>query len=261
MRTRTNYTEYLTTRLRLLDWMIEVFEAFANRGTDEYTYFRAVSILDSMIEAQKVKQDNLHIYGVAAINIASKLLDYKPISINDCFEMIVHEEYSRKEILKRVNKTLNYLGFEFTEPTWLEYLDKLIYDVFGDHRDQLCVFNVRQVALFALHAMIMDVMFYSKQPKLIAAMALYYSVNAYYSDWMESNNGKRELALRMKQVLDNKKLIVKTICETIVIPETHLNAHMKELYGYLEAIREKIEEQYLEHLGKMFHINVKKDDG
>lgn len=253
MRTRTDYSDYLQTRARLLDWMIEVFEAFADKGTDEYTYFRAVHILDSLIDKQKVKEDNLHIYGVAAINIASKMLDYKPITIDDCYKMVVHEEYTRKEILKRVNKALNLLHFDLNQPTWVEYLDKLIFDVFGDHREELSVFNVRQAALFALHLMYVEVKFLSIQPKIIAAIAVNYAVNSYFEAWEKNTIDKIAGAFQQINTIKNKDKIIESICRVVRIPLPFMNENMRVFYGYLGNLVENLEENHMEHLFNLFN--------
>jgi hypothetical protein len=106
----------------------------------------------------------LHPSGIAATFLASKLLDYRPIDLTECYEQMGHSQIERNDILKTVTSMINKLQFKLNIPTWLEYLDKLIFDVFGDFREELSLFNIRQVAMFVLHIMVYEVHNYSNPP-------------------------------------------------------------------------------------------------
>lgn len=257
MRTKAKYNEFLGVRAKLIDWMIEVFEAFSDTGSNEYTFFRAVFILDCLINEDRIAdEDHLHIYGVAAINIASKLLDYKPITVEDCYTKILQGCYERGEILDRINKMLNYLNFEINTPTWLEYLDKLIFDVFGDYRSNVSIFNIRQVALFVLHVLIYDVRSYTNQPRVVVAIALLYSVNAHYMEWEKSCN--KNNALEIMNGRNNKEQIIESISKKAIIPIPMLNSHLRELYGFMGKVKDKMVgvDCEFDHLQKLFNINT-----
>ena len=50
LRAHSKFTEFLEVRAKLIDWLVEVFEAFAYKGTNEYSFFRAVFLLDLFID-------------------------------------------------------------------------------------------------------------------------------------------------------------------------------------------------------------------
>lgn len=85
MRKQDDYRELLDTRAKMVDWMIEVLMVYSSRGSNEYTFFKALTIFDFMIDQKLVDVDTVHIYGIASLYLASNILDKNQMTIEDAF--------------------------------------------------------------------------------------------------------------------------------------------------------------------------------
>jgi hypothetical protein len=90
-------------RARMVDWMIQVFRVL--KRSQDKTFFLAVSILDRFFAAmQKMKlvisKQDLHIFGVVAIFISSKVEDVIPIFMNDILKSAAHGKFTQAEIIQ-----------------------------------------------------------------------------------------------------------------------------------------------------------------
>lgn len=80
-------------RLRLIDWMIQVFRVF-KRSSPE-TYFLAVSILNRYLrvaesQGDPIQTNDLYIVGLATVFIASKFEDKIPITLEELYRDAGH---------------------------------------------------------------------------------------------------------------------------------------------------------------------------
>lgn len=87
-----------------------------------------------------------------------------------------------------MNKTLKALDFNMRIPSWIEYLDKIIFDVFGDYRNNMAEFNIRQTAVFVLQACAYDPKFYGYDPFYFSTVALIYSINCFFNSYEQTSH-------------------------------------------------------------------------
>lgn len=239
--------ELLDIRAKMIDWMIEVFTVYHSKGANEYTYFKAVIFLDTLINMNVISEDNIHIYGIAVMYLASNILDFKPMSINEAFQDLGHGLFGEQQILKHVNKTIERLEFNFRMPSWIEYLDKVIFDAFGDYRESLEVFNIRQTAVFVLHACAFDVKFYTTEPFLLATIALVYSISCYFSEPVKGQDTATKES--------RKATIIKELLNQRKIKMAAVRQGLEELNIYLEDVKLKVQDSSYRQLSKIFNYN------
>lgn len=85
-----------------------------------------MSILDRFFEArgrtgQSLDKEDLHLYGLTAVFMASKLEDMMPISMNDILYSAAHGKFQQKQVLKAEVEILQALGFKLlTLPTLVD---------------------------------------------------------------------------------------------------------------------------------------------
>jgi hypothetical protein len=79
----------------MVDWMIEVFANYKSTSTDK-TYFRAVSLLDHFfkLSSRTLKESDVHLFGIAAMFLATKQEDISHISLDDIVEKVGHRKFS-----------------------------------------------------------------------------------------------------------------------------------------------------------------------
>jgi hypothetical protein len=70
----------------MVDWMVQVFRVM--KRSQDKTFFQAVSILDRFFKArseasQPITRDDLHIFGLVSVFLASKIEDVIPIYMSD----------------------------------------------------------------------------------------------------------------------------------------------------------------------------------
>lgn len=85
-------------RARMMNWLIEVCYSYRQSWQ---TFWAAISILDMLIiEKGKVKVENIHLYGVTALFMASKYHEaYRILKIESIVEKVVYFKFSEAQIL------------------------------------------------------------------------------------------------------------------------------------------------------------------
>jgi hypothetical protein len=254
MRKAQSCEELLDIRARMVDWMIEVFTVYSGKGSNEYTYFKAVVFLDTLIDSGVVNPDNIHIYGIACMYLASNILDYGPMTIEEAYKDLAHGQFKKDYILKYINKTIEALEFNFRMPTWIEYLDKVIYDTFGDYREHLAEFNIRQTAVFALHACAFDVRYYSWDPFHLATVTLLYAINCFFSTFEKNQRSVSELEKMMAQT--SQENIVNHILNLRKANRPSVRQGLQELNEYLESLKARVKDSTYKQLSNLFHFEL-----
>lgn len=90
---KTQVSEYL--RAKMVDWMLEVFGNYENTSSNN-TYFRAVGLMDQFLlrALRPLKNEDLHLVGIACLFLASKQEDVYHISLEDVFNKVGHRRFS-----------------------------------------------------------------------------------------------------------------------------------------------------------------------
>ena len=73
--------------------------------------------------------------------LASKILDYMPIELDFVHGQVVHKEFTKQQISNYELMVLEILQMDLTFPTWMDFLDKYIFDVFGYYRVDYAIFH------------------------------------------------------------------------------------------------------------------------
>lgn len=90
--------------------MIEVHSAY--KFTPK-TYFASVELMDRYFKAeqQRLPITRLHIIGVVAILIATKMDEVYPLKIKTVYEKIVHKKLEKKDLIDMEARITEKLGF------------------------------------------------------------------------------------------------------------------------------------------------------
>lgn len=89
-------------RARIHDWFVEVCRNFKQSWQ---TLWAAISILDELIiEKGKITIQNLHLYGVVSLFMASKYHEPFNISLDEVLNKICHGKFTKNNILDCENE-------------------------------------------------------------------------------------------------------------------------------------------------------------
>lgn len=157
-------------------------------------------------------------------------------------------------------------------PSWCEHLDQLIFELFGDYSLNFGTFNLRQVAIYVLHYLILDIQFYSFTPIRVVGSALAYAIQVYFETALTNQNRKKKpsnLGARMSMMLKFRPLktkksssdlqdsmtgLMKQISEHIGYPGGFLVKDIRNIKEYLEKVRleKSKEDNCTQNLDKLF---------
>jgi hypothetical protein len=81
----------------MLDWMVEVMKSYKFMNK---TYFAGVEIMDRFFAENKerVKVSELHLVGVVAMYMATKMEEVFPLKLKTVYEKIVHKKIDTAEL-------------------------------------------------------------------------------------------------------------------------------------------------------------------
>ncbi|MCQ2820695.1 MAG: hypothetical protein MJ252_25815 [archaeon] len=98
-------------RTKMVDWMIEVLGVYS---CSTETFFLSVHIMDLYISKTKeiITNEKIHLLGMTSMFIASKFLDYYPISMSELVSKIGHCQYVVSAYKAMERKILNAIGME-----------------------------------------------------------------------------------------------------------------------------------------------------
>eukprot|EP00347_Sterkiella_histriomuscorum_P021776 403332806 len=110
-------------RLRMIDWMIQVFRVLGKQVTK--TFVQAVQIMDKffhikMLQGSKQNKADFHIIGLTSIFIASKYEDVRPIFMRQILNEAAHGKYDQSQILMKEKDILQTLEFKVQEYCFYE---------------------------------------------------------------------------------------------------------------------------------------------
>jgi hypothetical protein len=97
-------------RAKMVDWMVEVFAVYAY---DEESFFMAVNIMDKYLATTEsnYKNQDIHLLGMVAMYVSSKLEDINPLRAKDVQTHIGHGSFTLQqihELERRICQTLQY---------------------------------------------------------------------------------------------------------------------------------------------------------
>ena len=110
----------------MIDWMLEVLTIF-HQSLE--TCFKSVLLLDLYLKAEKTPKSvsDLHLIGIIAMFLASKLLELTPLRLSQVIKDICKNKFSKDQILAGEKQMFKVLNFKLTHPSIFTFSS----DLFG----------------------------------------------------------------------------------------------------------------------------------
>ena len=127
-------------RLKMIDWMIEVFY---NLKCKDITFFTCVNIMDRffILTKKKFKPENLHLIGICSIFIASKFCEVYPIKLINLIEKVGHNKFSKNDILNMEKMILECLNYDILRPYSIDFAEYFFEDLFSFFENNFNIHN------------------------------------------------------------------------------------------------------------------------
>ena len=123
-------------RCKMIDWMLEVLSAY---NSEIFTFNLSVQIMDMYIAKCKscLSNNEVHLIGIVAMFIASKMEDIYPIRMSHVRTKISHGKFSERDIRKKEKAVLETLGFEVIVTSASDFIKTFVYDFIHNNRQQI----------------------------------------------------------------------------------------------------------------------------
>lgn len=122
-------------RARMIDWFIEIVWTF---NWHSNTFYLASKILDTYFHRTKnpIKIHELHLLGITAFFIASKMEDLVPFSLDKLYNKIAYQKLSKKVILSKEQEMYKTLDYNVNIATMQNFTDIFLVSFYGgtDHQ-------------------------------------------------------------------------------------------------------------------------------
>ena len=123
-------------RTKMIDWMLEVLSAY---NSEIFTFNLSVQIMDMYIAKCKtcLSNNEVHLIGIVAMFIASKMEDIYPIRMSHVRTKISHGKFTEKDIRKKEKMVLEALNFDVITTSCSDFIKTFIYDFIHNNRKQI----------------------------------------------------------------------------------------------------------------------------
>ena len=131
-------------RKKMVDWMLEVFTAY---NCEPRTFELAVNIMDSYIlkTKKKLKDENIHLIGLASIYIASKMEEKIPMRLYHIVKYCGKNVFTNKEIIEKEKEILMTIDFDFFSTETYDYLMTFFWDLKVNNEANLIKFKAKDI--------------------------------------------------------------------------------------------------------------------
>lgn len=132
-------------RTKMIDWILEVFSVFK---FDYSCFFLTVHIIDSYIQFtdKLLTDDDIHLLGMVAMFIASKIEESKGLSLDFLYEKVGYCTFPKEQIIKHeleIIKTIKPENLIFTSSA--EFIKSFCYDFTYNNRSFLEKYNISKI--------------------------------------------------------------------------------------------------------------------
>jgi len=213
-------------RSRMIDWMLEVtHKADCSPNTIHY----AVKIMDRYLKStsQSYKMNEMHLIGVTAMMIASKLEDVAVMDANFMFEHVVHEKISLDKIKSMEMDIFKTLKFWLTSPCEAK-ISEILIPILLENKNNDILKNMLDFADQVATINLFNYEFCTFQPSELAAGSVLYTLEKNIEKGLDFISKISELTKihesKIKEVYNKIKEHIDTFSEK------HMN--IKRIYEY-----------------------------
>jgi hypothetical protein len=125
-----------SSRSKMVNWMMEIFASY---NSEPLTFFLSVEIMDNYLQKTKktINENELHLLGMVAIYMSSKMEDIIPLHMIHIKTKIGHDKFSQEEIINMEKDILNVLDWDILFITTYDVIKTFLSDFYVNNKDMI----------------------------------------------------------------------------------------------------------------------------
>ena len=137
------------------------------------TYFDAIYLMDRymLLETRALVPGQLHVVGVTALVLASKMNEIHPLSIKTAYEKLAHRKIPMSGLLDREKRFMDVLGWNLGSATAFDVAMTRLSQALPDNNN--CKGKIAKLCELLCKAAAIDYETYSKQTPLLLGEAVF----------------------------------------------------------------------------------------
>ena len=240
-------------RTHMVGWMMEIFASYPS---EPLSFFLSVEIMDNYLQKteKKYNEKDLHLIGMVAVYMASKMEDLIPLHMIHIKTKIGHDRFTQEEIILMEKDMLKILNWDLMFITTYDVVKIFLSDFYVNNKDMInnlkmnvVCYDLEIISIFLCKLLCLHEAFFKYSKCIMAISIIIASFDIFRSNYnitKETENFLRQwllfLVKESKFPVDNVTKVYNKICAFYVDIESinKISSSLCKLYNLRELIKD-----------------------
>lgn len=240
-------------RTHMVGWMMEIFASYPS---EPLSFFLSVEIMDNYLQKteKKYNEKDLHLIGMVAVYMASKMEDLIPLHMIHIKTKIGHDRFTQEEIILMEKDMLKILNWDLMFITTYDVVKIFLSDFYVNNKDMInnlkmnvVCYDLEIISIFLCKLLCLHEAFFKYSKCIMAISIIIASFDIFRSNYnitKETENFLRQwllfLVKESKFPVDNVTKVYNKICAFYENIENinKVSSSLCKLYNLRELIKD-----------------------
>ena len=240
-------------RTHMVGWMMEIFASYPS---EPLSFFLSVEIMDNYLQKteKKYNEKDLHLIGMVAVYMASKMEDLIPLHMIHIKTKIGHDRFTQEEIILMEKDMLKILNWDLMFITTYDVVKIFLSDFYVNNKDMInnlkmnvVCYDLEIISIFLCKLLCLHEAFFKYSKCIMAISIIIASFDIFRSNYnitKETENFLRQwllfLVKESKFPVDNVTKVYNKICAFYEDIESinKISSSLCKLYNLRELIKD-----------------------
>jgi len=240
-------------RTHMVGWMMEIFASYPS---EPLSFFLSVEIMDNYLQKteKKYNEKDLHLIGMVAVYMASKMEDLIPLHMIHIKTKIGHDRFTQAEIILMEKDMLKILNWDLMFITTYDVVKIFLSDFYVNNKDMInnlkmnvVCYDLEIISIFLCKLLCLHEAFFKYSKCIMAISIIIASFDIFRSNYnitKETENFLRQwllfLVKESKFPVDNVTKVYNKICAFYEDIESinKISSSLCKLYNLRELIKD-----------------------
>ena len=240
-------------RTHMVGWMMEIFASYPS---EPLSFFLSVEIMDNYLQKteKKYNEKDLHLIGMVAVYMASKMEDLIPLHMIHIKTKIGHDRFTQEEIILMEKDMLKILNWDLMFITTYDVVKIFLSDFYVNNKDMInnlkmnvVCYDLEIISIFLCKLLCLHEAFFKYSKCIMAISIIIASFDIFRSNYYitkETENFLRQwllfLVKESKFPVDNVTKVYNKICAFYEDIESinKISSSLCKLYNLRELIKD-----------------------
>ena len=240
-------------RTHMVGWMMEIFASYPS---EPLSFFLSVEIMDNYLQKteKKYNEKDLHLIGMVAVYMASKMEDLIPLHMIHIKTKIGHDRFTQEEIILMEKDMLKILNWDLMFITTYDVVKIFLSDFYVNNKDMInnlkmnvVCYDLEIISIFLCKLLCLHEAFFKYSKCIMAISIIIASFDIFRSNYnitKETENFLRQwllfLVKESKFPVDNVTKVYNKICAFYEDIEciNKISSSLCKLYNLRELIKD-----------------------